>query len=89
MGFASVSLRIQTTDGGVKEELWRASDLQADVSGMVVLSVPLQSNAPGQNASLELAIAGTGSLETSSRRAALFTRLLDEKRIGVTSSVKR
>jgi len=87
MGFAWVSLRTRGADGPIKEELWRTSGPQPDPSYMVIIQIPLHSGTPGRIVDLELAIARDDSLETASRRATLFARLLDENEMRLTTTV--
>lgn len=87
MGFAWVSLRTRAADGPIKEELWRPPGPQPDPSYMVIIHVPLHSGTPERIVDLELAIARKGSLETTSRRATLFARLLDENEMRLTTTV--
>jgi hypothetical protein len=87
MGFAWVSLRTRAADGPIKEELWRPPGPQPDPSHMVIIQIPLHSGTPGQIVDLELAIARKGSLETTSRRATLFARLLDENEIRLATTM--
>jgi hypothetical protein len=86
MGFAWVSLKTRGIEGPIKEELWRTSGPQPDPSHLVIIHVPLHSGTPGRIVDLELAIARNGSLETTSRRATLFARLLDENEMRLTTT---
>jgi hypothetical protein len=54
---------------------------------MVIIHVPLHSGTPGRIVDLELAIDRNGSLETTSRQAMLFARLLDDKDMRLTTNV--
>lgn len=87
MGFAWVSLRTRPADGPIKEELWRPPGPQPDPSHMVIIQIPLKSGTPGRTVDLELAIARKGSLETTSRRATLLARLLDENEMLLATAV--
>ncbi len=86
MGFTWVTLRIRAADGPIKEEHWRLPGPPPDPSYMVIIRVPLHSTTPGRIVDLELAIARKGSLETTSRRATLFARLLDENEMQLTTT---
>ncbi len=86
MDFAWVSLKTRTADGRVEEEIWRTSRTLPDPGGLVILHVPLHSRTAGRQTSLELALATNGSLETTSRRATLFARLLEENEMWLTTA---
>lgn len=87
MGFTWITLRTRAADGHIKEEHWRLPGPPPDPSYMVIIRVPLRSATPGRIVDLELAIARKGSLETTSRRATLFARLLDENEMQLTTTV--
>jgi UDP-GlcNAc:undecaprenyl-phosphate GlcNAc-1-phosphate transferase len=86
MDFAWVSLKTRAADGRIEEEIWRTSRTPPDPAGLVILHVPLHSRTAGRQASLELALAPDGSLETTSRRATLFARLLEENEMWLTTA---
>ncbi|MHC4166564.1 MAG: hypothetical protein ACYSWQ_06390 [Planctomycetota bacterium] len=63
-------------------------DPQPDLNSMVIMHIPLHSGTSGWIVDMELAITRKGYLETTSRRATLFARLLDENETRLTVAVR-
>lgn len=80
MGFAWVSLKTTYRDGRIEEELWGIPPMKPDLSRILTMAIPLNDGAADAGASrrLEIAIYTNGSIESASRRATLFGRLVDE-----------
>jgi UDP-N-acetylmuramyl pentapeptide phosphotransferase/UDP-N-acetylglucosamine-1-phosphate transferase len=78
MDFAWISLRTVYDDGRIEEELWRCSQPNPSLPGIVTMSIPLSNACAGASRRFEIAICVNGSIEAAGRRATLFGRLLDE-----------
>ena len=78
MGFAWVCLKTSYEDGRVKEEIWRGPKTSPDLSRVITMTIPLGNSRTGVSRRFEIAISANGSLESASRRATLFSRLIDE-----------
>lgn len=78
MDFAWVSLRTKNGDGTVQTEVWRPTDAQPDMSDVVVMNVPIRNHGMTRATEFEIAIKVNGTIESASRRATLFSRLIDE-----------
>ena len=59
--------------------IWRNPALTPTTEQIIHVALPPRRLAPGVHGRLELAIWANGSLESATRRATLFTRLLDER----------
>ncbi len=81
MDFAWVSLRTKNRDGTARTELWRPADLRPDASDVVVMTVPIRNYGMTQATEFEIAITVNGTIESASRRATLFSRLIDEHKL--------
>lgn len=81
MDFVWVSLKtIYGDEGGrVEEEIWMAPARKPDLGHIMTVAIPLRNEQAGISRQLEFAIPVNGSLETATRQATLFGRLIDEK----------
>jgi UDP-GlcNAc:undecaprenyl-phosphate GlcNAc-1-phosphate transferase len=84
MDFAWVSLKIVFPDGSSEEEIWRTTRTRPELPKIVMMTIPLDDGEDEGSRQFEIAICSNGSLEAASRRATLFTRLLDENQIRLT-----
>lgn len=78
MDFAWLSLKTTHNDGRIETAVWRGAETNANMSRIVRMTAPLPHNGGGAQQEFEIAIWANGSLETATRRASLFGRLLDE-----------
>ncbi|OHB61703.1 MAG: hypothetical protein A2167_01065 [Planctomycetes bacterium RBG_13_46_10] len=78
MDFAWVSLKTKDKDGTERTEVWRLADAQADLSKIIVVTVPVRGNGSVRVMEFEIAILVNGSLESAGHRATLFSRLIDD-----------
>lgn len=81
MDFAWVSLTTKDNDGTVRTELWRQGDVEPDMSGVVVMNVPIRNHGMTGRVELEIAISVNGTIESAGHRATLFSRLIDEYKL--------
>jgi len=81
MDFAWVSLTTKDNDGTVRTELWRQGDVEPDMSGVVVMNVPIRNHGMARSVELEIAISVNGTIESAGHRATLFSRLIDEYKL--------
>ena len=86
MEFAWVALRNSYSDGRVEEELWRYPDVDPDLSRIVTVTIPLSNGNGCASRQFEIAIQANGSIESASRRAVFFGRLIDENILRMTAS---
>ena len=84
MDFAWVSLKTTYEDGRIETEVWRRPDSQADLSRLMVMTLPLRSENGDPFLELEVAISTGRSLESASHRATLFSRLIDEHGVRIS-----
>jgi len=80
MDFAWVSLMTTYKDGQTREELWGTPRTEPDPTRIITIAVPLNRGHGPASVSrrLQVAIRTDQSVESASRRAILFGRLLDE-----------
>ncbi len=82
MDFAWVSLKTTHPDGRTETDIWRGpGGPPADLSRLILMTIPLRSGPPHGTSSLEIAILVNGSFESASHRGTLFGRLLDESEL--------
>jgi len=78
MDFAWVSLVTTYEDGRIEENLWEILGTNCDMSRIITVAIPLRNGHTGASHQLEIAIHTDNSVESASRRATLFGRLVDE-----------
>ncbi len=81
LDFVWVSLKTTEKDGTVRTEVWRMAKAQPDMSKVVLMTIPFSGNGSETSSEFEIAISVNGSYESASRRATLFSRLLDEHEV--------
>lgn len=75
---AWISLRVTRPDGGMDTSIWRRPDTPAGFTRIVTVNFPLNRGPGDESIEFEIGVLIYGSLESANRRAALFTRLIDE-----------
>ncbi len=78
MGFIWVSLKTTYPDGRLEKRLWRSPQGPPAQPGLVIMTIPFGNGDPVVSHQFEIAIGVIGSLEATTRRASLFSRLIDE-----------
>ena len=78
MDFVWLSIGFTDTDGTVHTQIWRRADSKSNLSDVAILTIPVCGQKGTEPMDIELAIAVGGSLESVCRRAALFSRMIDE-----------
>lgn len=80
MDFAWVSLRTTYDSGRIEEEIWTVPRTKREAWKIVTMVIPLDNGngRAGVSRRLEIAIWADNSVESASRRATLFGRLIDE-----------
>jgi len=86
MDFAYLSLTTQKPDGTNETVVWRQADHDPDRDPLMRITLPAERLLLGTGAQLEAGICVNGSLESASRRAVFFGRLIDEGPSGPTES---
>ena len=81
MDFAWLSFKSTAADGIECTEVWRSPDIQPRAADVLTMTIPVNGHGSGPPIELEIAVLLNGSLESVGRRAALFSRLLDENGI--------
>ncbi len=87
LGFAWVSLMMRDTEGNLDTRIWRERSLPVESSCIVTMGFPVSTARAGSSAEFEIAVFVSGSLESASHRAALFSRLVDEHRSGMLRAI--
>lgn len=81
LNFVWLSIGYTNTDGIVNTSIWRRRDSEIDLSNVAILTIPFFSQERSETIEIELAIAVDSSLESIGRRAALFSRFIEEYNI--------
>ena len=81
MDFMSIKLPLTGSDKTPRVLTWQGKGNEADPHGTVKMKIPIREIKAGSRCSLEVDVNVNGSLESVGRRAALFSRLLDEHNI--------
>lgn len=81
LDFAWMSLRVRHPDGSVDTTVWRGPSVPATISRVITLNLPLTDEGGLNRIEFEVGVLVDGSLESAGRRAALFSRLIDERRV--------
>ncbi|MBN2312736.1 MAG: undecaprenyl/decaprenyl-phosphate alpha-N-acetylglucosaminyl 1-phosphate transferase [Sedimentisphaerales bacterium] len=85
MDFVWVSLKTKERDGSIRTEIWRAADSHSDLSKIILMTLPFNSDGFERLHEFEIAISVDGSYESAGYRATLFNRLIDEHAIVCSS----
>jgi len=75
---AWVSLTAKDTSGRLDTRVWRSTSATLEMSHVVTMNFPVKDVNTGTLLEFEIAITANESLESASRRGALFSRLVDE-----------
>jgi UDP-GlcNAc:undecaprenyl-phosphate GlcNAc-1-phosphate transferase len=78
LDFLSVNLPLTNRDGTSRSLQWRCDDGDMSSEELLKLDVPVHDRRSGPALNLRIEVYRNGSLEAAGRRAALFTRLVDE-----------
>lgn len=80
MGFLSLSLPITNRDGTHRILTWRQDSKSpgSDPEKLLKVNVPIRDRRTGPHLNLKAEVCMNDSLESASRRVALFTRLIEE-----------
>jgi hypothetical protein len=78
LNFVWLSIGYTDSDGIVNTSIWRRIDSDIDMSNVAVLTIPFFRQKRSEAIEIELAIAVDSSLESVGRRAALFSRFIEE-----------
>jgi hypothetical protein len=78
MDFVWLSMGFTDADGTVHTQIWRRADAKPDLSNVAILTIPVHGEEDTEPMDIEVAIAVNSSLESVCRRAALFSRMIDE-----------
>lgn len=81
LDFAWVSLTTIDKGETVQTQVWRLADAPQDLSKVAILTIPFNGNGSEMRHEFEIAIRVNGSYESASRRATLFSRLIDEHHV--------
>ena len=92
MGLAYLAMTFKQQDGTISTEVWRNSDFNPDPDpdpnkpyDVIQMSIPIRDHRSGQPLRMDIGVIVDGSLEFSTHRAKLFTRLIDEHNIAERS----
>ena len=78
MDFVWLSIGFSDADGTVHTQIWRRADAKSNLSNVAIFTIPVRGQDGAEPMDIEVAIAVNGSLESVCRRAALFSRMIDE-----------
>ena len=78
MDFVWLSIGFTDTDGTVHTQIWRQADSKSKWSDVAILTIPVCRQKGTEPIEIEVAIAVGSSVESVCRRAALFSRMIDE-----------
>jgi UDP-GlcNAc:undecaprenyl-phosphate GlcNAc-1-phosphate transferase len=78
MDFVWLSIGFTDDDGRVHTSIWRRGDSKLDMANVAIVTIPINGRNAAKPMELEMAIAVDSSLESVGRRAALFSRLIEE-----------
>jgi len=78
MDFVWLSIGFTDTDGTVHTQIWRRAGAKSNLSNVAVLTVPVGGQRSSEPIEIEVAIAVGSSVESVCRRAALFSRMIEE-----------
>lgn len=81
LDFARLTLPISDGNGPGRTLKWQGNGNGADPSKTVKMKIPIHEISPGPSRNIEIDVNIRNSLESAGRRAALFSRLLDEHSI--------
>jgi UDP-GlcNAc:undecaprenyl-phosphate GlcNAc-1-phosphate transferase len=86
MDFAWLSLKTTNKDGTTHTSVWRGGDVTPDLSQVMIINLPVSNGQPDASIELEIAVPVDGALETASRQAMLFSRLIDDHNVFLAPS---
>ena len=78
MDFVWLSIGFTDADGTVHTQIWRRADSKSKLSDVAILTIPVCRQKGTEPIEIEVAIAVGSSVESVCRRAALFSRMIDE-----------
>lgn len=81
MDIIRMSLPLTNRDGSMRTLTWARDDKKVDVQDVVDMTFPVRDRRAGSVPKLAVKVHTNGSLESATRRAALFTRLIEEHNI--------
>ncbi len=79
LGFAWVSMTVRYEDGRLDTRVWRGKSPVPKAANVVTMGMPIATFDRRISVECEIAIVVAESLESASRRGALFSRLMDEQ----------
>ncbi len=78
MDFTRISLGLTKRNGTLETLVWQSNDAEGTRTKVLQMNVPVCDRRSESGVELEVKVRINGSLESAGRRAALFTRLMDE-----------